>query len=90
MIDFRKRPFVSGYFMSNTIMNGRAIYRVSADLESLENLKKSGNFPEKSEKSHKIPKSVKVREFCFVKFIFSQFEVLNFQSFLGEHVLTPL
>ena len=56
-------------------------YRVSSDLGNLE---MSGNFDARR-KSHG-----KVKEFCCVKFIFSQFEHPNFENFLGEHAPDPL
>ena len=63
---------------------------------NLENLEKSGNLKETSESQGiclnsqgicgKIPK---VREFCCLKFIFSQVEDPNFENFLGEHAPPP-
>ena len=50
--------------------------RVSSDLENLE---MPGNV-EAMRKSQG-----KVREFCCVKLIFSQYEHPNFENFLGEH-----
>ena len=35
-------------------------------------------------------KSGKVREFCCLKFIFSQVEDPDFENFLGEHAPRPL
>ena len=65
--------------------------RVATDLENLE---KSGNLKETSEsqgiclKSQGICNRIpKVREFCCLKFIFSQVEDPNFGHYLGEHVL---
>ena len=56
-------------------------YRVATDLENLE---KSGNL-QKNSKSLR-----KVREFCCLKFSFSQVEDPNFEDFLGEHATSPL
>ena len=67
----------------------------------LENLEKSGNLKETSEsqgiylkKSGNLPQNskslAKVREFCCLKFIFSQVEAPNFETFLGEHAPRPL
>ena len=94
-------------------MTSFLILRVATDLESLENLEKSGNLKETSEslriclKSQgicdRIPKvreksgnlrqnsksQGKVREFCCLKFIFSQVEDPNFEKFLGEHAPRP-
>ena len=60
-------------------------YRVATDLENLE---KSGNLKETSEsqgiclKSQGICDKIgKVREFCRLKFIYSQVEDLNFENF---------
>ena len=63
------------------------IYRV---VTNLENLEKSGNLKETSESRgihlkgqgicNRIPK---VREFCCLKFIFSQVEDPNFENFLA-------
>ena len=50
--------------------------RVSSDLE---NLKISGNFDARTKCQGK------VREFCYVKFIFSQSEHPDFENFPGEH-----
>ena len=68
--------------------------RVSTDLENLE---KSGNLKETSEsrriacKSENLPLSQgiwdripKVREFCCLKFVFSQVEDPNFENFWGS------
>ena len=67
--------------------------RVATDLENLE---KSGNLKETSESQgiclesqgicDRIPK---VREFCCLKFIFSQVEDPNYENFLGEHAPGP-
>ena len=73
----------------------RGVSRVTTDLESLE---KSGNLKETSERN--LPKKSgnlrqnykshgKVEEFCCLKFIFSQVEDPNFETFLGEHVPRP-
>ena len=67
--------------------------RVASDLENLE---KSGNFKETSEsqgiylKRQGICETIpKVREFCCLKFIFSQVEDPNYENFLGEHATRP-
>ena len=67
--------------------------RVATDLENLE---KSGNLKETSEshgiclKSQGICDTIpKVREFCCLKFIFSQVEDPNFKNFLGKHAPRP-
>ena len=67
--------------------------RVATDLESLE---KSRNLKETSESQgislkiqgiwNRIPN---VRQFCCLKFIFSQVEDLIFENFLGEHAPRP-
>ena len=64
-------------------------HRVVTDLENLE---KSGKLKETPEsqgiclKSRGICDRIsKVREFCCLKFIFSQVEDPNFENFLGEH-----
>ena len=58
---------------------------------------KSGNLNETSQsqgiclKIHGICDRIpKVREFCCLKFIFSQVEDSNFENFLGEHALNGL
>ena len=68
-------------------------HRVATDLENLE---KSGNLKETSESQGICQKSQgicnripKVREFCCLKFIFSQVEDPNFENFLGEYALRP-
>ena len=68
--------------------------RVATDLENLE---KSGNLKETSEsqgislKSQGIWDRIpKVREFCCLKFIFSQVEDPIFENFLGSVPQTPL
>ena len=59
---------------------------------NLENLEKSGNLKETSESQEIFPRIPKVREnqgiFC-LKFIFSQVEDPNFETFLGEHAPRP-
>ena len=67
-----------------------SINRVATDLENLE---KSGDLKDTSEsqgiclKSQGICDRIpKVREFCCLKFIFSQVGDPNFENFLGEHV----
>ena len=58
--------------------------RVSSDLENLE---MSGKFDARRKSQGISKKTRKVREFCCVKFIFSQSEHPNFENVLGEHVL---
>ena len=60
--------------------------RVATDLENLE---KSGNLKETSESQGICDRIPKVREFCCLKFIFSQTEDPNFENFLGEHAPRP-
>ena len=74
----------------------QASHRVATDLENLE---KSGNLKETSESQgiclksqgicDRIPSQGKVREFCCMKFIFSQVEDPNSKNFLGEHTPDP-
>ena len=70
--------------------------RVTTDLENLEKLGferdlcKSGNLPKKSGNLRQNSKSQeKVREFCYLEFIFSQVEDPNFEIFLGKHTHRP-
>ena len=60
--------------------------KVATDLENLEKL---GNLKETSESQGICDKIPKVREFCGLTFIFSQFENPNFENFLGEHDPRP-
>ena len=62
------------------------VCRVATDLENLE---KSGNLKETSKSQGICDKIPKVREFCCLKFIFSQVEDPNFENFLGEHAPRP-
>ena len=68
-----------------TFLKDRTLFRVATDLENLE---KSGNLYETSQsqgiylKSQGICDRIpKVREFCCLKFIFSQLEDPNFENF---------
>ena len=64
-----------------------AYHRVATDLENLE---KSGNLPKKSGNLQQNTKSQgEVREFCCLKYIFSQVEDPNLENFLGEHAPRP-
>ena len=51
----------------------------------LENLEMSGNFDAERKVREFMKKTKKVRDFCCKKFIFSQSEHPNFESFLVEH-----
>ena len=65
------------------------IIRVATDLKVREfewDLWKSGKLPKKSGNlGHISKRQGKVREFCCLKFIFSQVKNPNFENFLGEH-----
>ena len=50
----------------------------------LENLEKSGDLKETPESQGICGRIPKVREFCCLKFIFSQVEGANFENFLGD------
>ena len=54
--------------------------RVATDLE---NLKKSGNLKDTSESQGICDRIPKVREFCCLKFIFSQVQYPNFENISG-------
>ena len=56
----------------------------------LENLEKSGNLKETFESQGICDRIPKVREFCCLKFVFSQVEDPNFEKFLWEHSPDPL
>ena len=58
---------------------------IATDQENLENLEKSGNLKDTSGSQGICDRIPKVREFCCLKFIFSQVEDPNFENFLGEH-----
>ena len=67
-------------------------YDVKTGFTDLENLEKSGNLKETSESQgicDRIQSQGEVREFCCLKFIFSQIEDPNFENFLGEHTPKP-
>ena len=57
---------------------------------NLENPEKSGNLKETSESQGICDRILKVREFCCLKYIFSQVEDSNFENFLREHALNDL
>ena len=67
----------------------RVNLRVATDLENLENMEKSGNLKETSESQGICDRIPKVREFCCVKFIYSQVEDPNFENSLAEHAPRP-
>ena len=59
--------------------------RVPSDLENLEKMSRNSNARRKSQGNvMEFLKNKKVREFCCVKFIFSQPEYPNFEIFLGK------
>ena len=68
------------------VFHVQAECRVASDLENLE---KSGNLKETSKSQGICDRIPIVREFCCLKFIFSQVEDPNFKHFLGEHALDP-
>ena len=71
-------------------VKGPVKLRVSSNLENLEML---GNFDARK-KVREFLKNKKgqgnVKEFCCVKFLFSQSEHTNFESFLGVHIHSGL
>ena len=74
----------------NAIVFNFTLYRVVTDLENVE---KSGNLPESQgiclKRQGICDRIQKVREFCCLKFIFSQIEDTKFENFLGEHTPRP-
>ena len=64
----------------------KSLCRVATDLENLE---KSRNLKEISESQGICDTIPNVREFCCLKFIFSQDEDHNFEHFLGERAPRP-
>ena len=66
---------------------GQPYSRVATDLENLEKL---GNLKETPKSQGICDRIPKVREFCCLKFIFSQVEDPNFEDFLWEHPPDPV